>query len=265
MPEGHTIHRLAGDHAHAFVGRRVGVSSPQGRFADGARLLDGRTLAEVEAHGKHLFYRWEEDGEGAGEALHVHLGLVGTFRTFHGDAPAPTSATRLALRADGVVAYLAGPAACELLDPAGEEALRARLGPDPLRAGADPSVAYAALGRRRGPIGAALLDQRVLAGVGNAYRAEALFVCGIDPHRPAASLDRGEFDDLWETLAGMLRRGVADGRIDTTGDGGRFVYRRAGEACRRCGATITGQQMAGRTLFACPGCQGGTAPTSVVG
>ncbi|HVM14166.1 MAG TPA: DNA-formamidopyrimidine glycosylase family protein, partial [Egibacteraceae bacterium] len=66
MPEGHTIHRLARDHRRDLAGRRIAVSSPQGRFVAGARRLDGRTLLDVEAYGKHLFYRWEGGGEAAG-------------------------------------------------------------------------------------------------------------------------------------------------------------------------------------------------------
>ncbi|HVM14907.1 MAG TPA: hypothetical protein VM287_11340, partial [Egibacteraceae bacterium] len=203
--------------------------------------------------------------EGGGETLHVHLGLFGTFRSFADGAPEPTEGTRLALRTDAVTVYLAGPTVCALIDPCAEEAIRRRLGPDPLRRDADPAVAYAALRRRRVPIGAALLDQGVVAGIGNVYRAEALFVCGIDPHRPAHSLTRGEFDLLWETLVAMLRKGVRQGRIVTAGRNGRFVYRRLGEPCRRCGAPVLGQDMAGRTIFFCGSCQcGGGVPAAVL-
>lgn len=283
MPEGHTLHRLARDHRRDLAGRRVEAWSPQGRFAAGAARLDGRTLLDVEAYGKHLFYRWEGGGrvserEGGGEAagggrvsereggetLHVHLGLFGTFRSFADQAPEPTANTRLALRTDAVAAYLAGPTACELIDPSAEDALRARLGPDPLRRDADPEAAYGALRRRRVPIGAALLDQRVMAGIGNVYRAEALFVCGIDPHRPAHDLAREEFGRLWDTLVMMLRKGVREGRIVTAGRRGRFVYRRLGEPCWRCGTPILGVEMAGRTLFSCGVCQGGDAVRTAV-
>ncbi|HVL99615.1 MAG TPA: DNA-formamidopyrimidine glycosylase family protein [Egibacteraceae bacterium] len=139
MPEGHTTHRLAREHRRELAGRTVAVASPQGRFAAGAARLDGRILCDVEAHGKHLFYRWD----GGGDTLHVHLGLVGTFRTFRGDVRPPGAATRLALRTDEVAVYLAGPMACELLDAGEEQAVRARLGPDPLRRDADPGAAYA--------------------------------------------------------------------------------------------------------------------------
>lgn len=257
MPEGHTIHRLARDHRRDLAGRRLAVSSPQGRFAAGAARLDGRVLHQVEAYGKHLFYRWRpaEGTDALPDTLHVHLGLVGGFRTFRGQAPAPTPGTRLALAGGEVTVHLAGPMRCELLDPGAEDALRARLGPDPLRRDADPAAAYAALRRRRIPIGAALLDQKVVAGIGNAFRAESLFVCGIDPLRPASSLDREEFDALWDTLVAMLRKGVRQNRIATIGRDGRYVYRRAGEPCRACGAEIVGRPVAGRTLFSCPTCQ----------
>lgn len=251
MPEGHTVHRLAAEHRRHLVGRAVEVSSPQGRFAAGAARLDGRVLDDVEAHGKHLFYRWQHD------TLHIHLGLVGTFRTLHGAAPPPTPGTRLALRADDITAYLAGPLTCELLHPPEEAGVRARLGADPLRRDADPDLAYAALRRRRIPIGAVLLDQQVIAGVGNVFRSEALFVCGIDPARPANILGREEFDALWKTLAAMLRKGLRQGRIVTVGRDGRFVYRRAGEPCRRCSTPIVDRTVGGRTVFSCPGCQPG--------
>lgn len=275
MPEGHTIHRLARGHRRDLAGRRVAVSSPQGRFAAGAARLDGRILRDVEPYGKHLFYRWEGGGEaadggrvskweGGGETLHVHLGLFGTFRSYTDEAPEPTKGTRLALCTDVVTVYLAGPTICALIDPLTEDDLRNRLGPDPLRRDADPEAAYAALRRRRVPIGAALLDQRVMAGVGNAYRAEALFVCGIDPRRAAHSLTRDEFDQLWETLVAMLRKGVRQGRIVTAGRSGRFVYGRLGEPCRRCGAPVAGKDMAGRTIFFCRICQcGGGVPAAV--
>lgn len=258
MPEGHTIHRAARDHQRALAGRAVAVSSPQGRFAAGAARLDGRVLAGVEAYGKHLFYRWAAGNGFDRDTLHVHLGLIGTFRSFSGTAPAPTAGTRLALRAGAVTVYLAGPLACELLDPEEEERVRARLGPDPLRRDADPTAAYDALARRRIPVGAALLDQAVLAGVGNVFRAEALFACGIDPARPANTLERTEFDALWDTLVTMLRAGVRQGRIATVGRDGRYVYGRAGQPCRRCDTLVVGRAVAGRTLFWCPTCQRGS-------
>lgn len=261
MPEGHTIHRLARDHRRDLEGRHVAVTSPQGRFDGGAATLDGRLLLDVDAYGKHLFYRWAGPGHATGDevdrTLHVHLGLVGVFRRHRGTGPAPTPGTRLAMTTGAVTVHLAGPMTCELLDPPDEQALRARLGPDPLRRDAAPEAMWAALQRRRGPIGGALLDQSVVAGIGNAYRAEALFACAIDPLLPARELDRATFDRLWETLVSMLRVGVRTGRIATAGPDERYVYRRTGEPCHRCGTAVTGSEVGGRTLYSCPVCQRG--------
>lgn len=264
MPEGHTLHRYARLHRQALAGRPLGVDSPQGRFAD-AGEIDGRVLETVEAYGKHLFYRFE-----GARSLHVHLGLFGRFRRFRpARAPEPSPATRVRLTADGAVVHLSGPIACELVDDAAMEELLARLGPDPLRADADPERAWAALRRRRAALGRALLDQAVVAGVGNVYRAEVLFRAGIHPDRPARELDRAEFDALWADLAALLRAGERSGRIVTVepahvgattrarvaDDARVYVYRRGGEPCRRCDATIASWTLGGRTVSACPVCQ----------
>ena len=107
MPEGHAIHRHARRQRDLLAGRRLRVTSPQGRFAAGAARLDGRRLQTVDARGKHLLYRWED-----AEALHVHLGLFGKFTVHRNDPPPPTEGTRLAMSADGVTVYLAGPTIC---------------------------------------------------------------------------------------------------------------------------------------------------------
>lgn len=269
MPEGHTIHRLARLHRAALAGSAVAVDSPQGRFARGAACLDGRVLTDVEAHGKHLFYRWAPAGDDDGATLHVHLGLFGAFRIHRDAAPDPTPGTRLRMATAQVVIHLAGPTACDLVDPDEEERIRSRLGPDLLRRDADPERAWRALRRRSIPIGAALLDQSVLAGVGNVYRAEALFVCGVAPGTPARELSREDFDCLWSTLRAMLREGERSGRIVTVDpaevgaasaarvpDAERtYVYRRAGHPCRRCGTPVAMGTTGSRRMYACPTCQ----------
>jgi endonuclease-8 len=242
----------------------VAADSPQGRFAQGAALLDGQCVVDIEAYGKHLFYRWS-----GGDTLHVHLGLYGHFRTWARSdqvLPSPTPGTRLRLVTDELVLHLAGPTACDLVDPAQEERIVSRLGADPLRRDADPDAAFTALRRRTIPISAALLDQKIIAGVGNVYRAEALFTNGIDPFRPARDLDRCGFDRLWETLVAMLRDGERAGRIvtvDPVDVGARtrrgvpsgervYVYRRTGLPCRRCGTLVREGESALRTVFWCP-------------
>jgi endonuclease-8 len=267
MPEGHTIHRHARRQREVLAGQSIATGSPQGRFSAGAKRLDGRTLETIEAHGKHLFYRWQ----GAG-TLHVHLGLFGKFRLYRSDPQPPSVNTRLTMEASGAIVYLAGPTVCELITPAEEEAIRARLGPDPLRngsAGRKREQFSANLARRRIPIGAALLDQRIVAGIGNVYRAEALFRTGIDPHVPANELSADASGALWSEAARLLKAGEKAGRIITVdladvdarrrSDLGRderlYVYGRQGEPCRRCGTPVAITQMANRSLWWCPRCQ----------
>jgi len=136
-----------------------------------------------------------------------------------------------------------------------------------LRRDGRPGAFLDALRARRTPVGAALLDQSLIAGVGNVFRAEALFACGIHPERPASALSEDEARCLWDTVTRMLRDGVRRNRIATVpaaerdrrepeGRGkDRFVYHRAGLPCRRCGTAVVEKPLAGRRLFFCPSCQ----------
>lgn len=265
MPEGHTVHRLARRHLAVFGGRPVGVTSPQGRFAAGAGLLDGQVLEGVQAHGKHEFLRFGPD-----RWLHVHLGLYGAWTFGDGEPPAPRGAVRVRLRGDAAWADLRGPTACTVLDGAQVVAVRARLGADPLRRDADPDAAGQRVRRSRAPLGALLLQQDVVAGVGNVYRAEALFRGRLDPWRPGRDLDAGRWSALWADLVVLLRDGVRRGRIVTTlpqdrarrggtvrAEDAHYVYRRTGLPCRICGTPVLAEPMAGRTLYRCPTCQVG--------
>lgn len=266
MPEGHTIHRLARLHRPLLVGETVTVSSPQGRFAGGAARLDGERVEAIDAVGKHLFYRWS-----GADILHIHLGLFGRFRTFRQEPPDPTDGTRLALRTDETTIYLAGPTACELLSVEERDAVVARLGPDPLRSDASFEAFDANLGRRTIPIGAALLDQKVIAGVGNVYRAEILFLAGIDPRRRARDLTDEERARVWALSRQELRRGEKAGRIvtvDPADVGARrradlragdrlYVYKRDGDGCHRCETAIELTELANRKVWWCPSCQPG--------
>jgi endonuclease-8 len=254
---------LAREHNALFAGRPVRLSSPQGRFAEGAARLDGRILRSVSAYGKHLFLDF-----GAGEIVHVHLGLYGTWVTGRPPAPPPRGALRLRLENDDAYADLRGPTACDLLTRPDVDRILERLGPDPLRRRADPDAVWARLHRRRTPIGAVLLDQAVLAGVGNVFRAEALFVHRISPYRPADVVDRLEFDSLWVTLTAMLRAGVRAGRIVTTRpehrerrrgpatrEDAHYVYRRTDLPCRICHTPVRTAELAARNAYWCPTCQ----------
>jgi endonuclease VIII len=268
MPEGHTLHRLATDLTGSFGGRIVHVASPQGRFADGAALLDRRRLSGAEAHGKHLFVAF--DGDDA--QVHIHLGLYGTFRFGDGPAPAPVGQIRLRLATPETYADLRGPTRCELVTAGEARAVAQRLGPDPLRDDAEPERAWARISRSRSTVAALLMDQKVVAGVGNVYRAEVLFRHGIDPYRTGRDLTRGEWDAIWADLVALMREGVRLGRIDTVrarhtpeamgrpprvdDHGGEvYVYRRATQPCHVCGGEIRTAGLAARNLFWCPRCQ----------
>ncbi len=261
MPEGHAVHRIACEHGLELAGRTLTASSPQGRAEAAAARIDGGVLERVEAHGKHLFYRFD-----GGAVLHVHLGRYGEFSRFEPPPPEPRATVRLRIASPGLGVDLVGPSACALVDPDEEAAILARLGPDPLREDADPELAWARLRGRRSPVGAVLLDQRVIAGVGNIFRAEALHAVGIDPRRPASALEREEFDRLWTTVEGMLRRGVEDGRIVTV-DAAALGFSRAEipralafgvygrERCARCEVAVERLELGGRRTFRCPACQ----------
>lgn len=262
MPEGHTIHRLARDHRADLAGRPVRASSPQGRFAEGAARLDGVVIERFDAWGKHeLGYTAD------GSVLHVHLGLIGKWTRRSSPPPAPVGEVRLRLEGAGVATWdLAGPSTCALITPEEAAAVIGRLGPDPLRRGADPERFVARVQRSSAPIGGLLLDQSVIAGVGNVYRAEVLWVLGIDPRRPGRSLDRDTLLAMWAWLRHQLRLGVRRNRIVTVDVAEldvavRDVRRGQGvaayhqESCRRCGGPLTAITVANRRIDTCPTCQ----------
>ncbi len=262
MPEGNTIHRLARIHTRDLAGRRIRVSSPQGRFAREAKRLDGRRFLRADAYGKHLFHHWS-----GGLVVHVHLGMAGWFYRYRSEIPTPRPTVRMRLATGELALDLIGPPTCEVIPEFARRALLARLGTDPLRADFEPSRAWEELRKRpRRAIGDALLDQRVLAGVGNIYRNEALFLSGIHPLRPSGSLTAGEWESLWRTIRRLMRRGVNQVETRTVNraepahplagrgpDDEFYVYQQ--EACRLCGALLHEFPLSARRMFACPRCQ----------
>lgn len=267
MPEGHTIHREARLQSQAFGGESLRVWSPQGRFSAGAEVLDGQRLVAVGAWGKHLFYEWGND-----QWLHVHLGLFGRFRRFGFDAPGATEGTRLAVSGSSSTQYLSGPTICELIDPERRETIISDLGPDPLRpethAGAVDHM-MERLGRRTVPISAALLDQSVVAGLGNVFRSELLFLTGLNPLIESRHVPRARVEGIWSEAIRQLKRGERSGTIVTTDpeDVARetrsdisieertYVYKRRAEPCRRCATPIERSDVSSRRVWWCPTCQ----------
>lgn len=267
MPEGHTIHRLAQDYAERFQGTAPRVTSPQGKFSDAADLLNGALLTGTEAHGKHLFLRFRD-----ADWIHIHLGLFGKVGFGKTPAPPPTDTVRLRLANDTSYVDLRGPTTCALITDDEKRAIHDRLGPDPLREDADPAAAYARVHRSRTTIAALLMDQKIIAGVGNVYRAEVLFRHGIDPYRAGKDITPAEWDAVWADLVALMREGVRNNRIDTVrpehtpeamgrpprvdDHGGEvYVYRRATQPCHICDSGIRTADLAARNLFWCPTCQ----------
>ncbi len=328
MPEGHSVHRISRQFAVNFVGTRPEVSSPQGRFVQGAALLSGREMVDARAVGKQMFLEFEGD-----QWLRVHLGIYGAW-DFAGDVhvhpsiqihgqtpghsklgqtgmpaggvdqegedsvtsigaprrtrvrmaesdkatetdgafpPEPIGQVRVRLLNDTVCADLRGPTACEVLTPAEVDAVIQRLGPDPANrntaAERDRFVARAA--KKKTPIGLVLMDQAVVAGIGNVYRAEMLFRAELNPHTPANSLDRTVLEALWDDWAELLEVGISVGQMITIDglegeayqqalvdrDERHWVYKLEGTPCKRCGANIILEEFGARKLYWCPGCQ----------
>jgi endonuclease-8 len=263
MPEGHTLHRIARDHARLLQDRPVHVSSPQGRCVADAALVDGETIERYEAYGKHLFTWWS-----TGHVGHIHLGLFGKYRIHRGEVPTPRPTVRMRLESadtDPVVAIdLTGPTACTIGTEDDRDAIVKRLGPDPLRSDADPERFITRAAKSSTAIGALLLDQSVIAGIGNVYRAELLFVHGIHPQRPGRACSTIELRGLWDTSVSMLRAGVRANRIVTVtrSDIGwpsnkaiprseaTYVYKR--DVCVRCGGPVHIAEVANRACYFCP-------------
>ncbi len=272
MPEGHSIHRQARDQAPMLRRKLVKVSSPQGRFLEGAALLDGRRCLAVEACGKHLFYRFS-----GGDALHIHLGLYGKFLCVPVPAAEPRGLVRVRLESPTHVVDCNGPNCCEVLDEAAVDRLIARIGPDVLRGDADPERAWERIGRSRAPVGQLVMDQSVMAGIGNIYRTEILWRQRIHPLTPGRSLTREAFDAFWSDSAALLRVGVNERAIITV-DGvlegkvkrgpGRYgartnIFKKAN--CPRCGGPIRQFAIASRKVFSCDACQVAVDPVAVKG
>ena len=262
MPEGHTVHRTAGEFRKRFQGQAIEVSSPQGRFTD-ASLISGSKLLNASAWGKQLFLEFEA------ATLRIHLGIYGKwkFESFEDSAPEPRGAVRARFISGTVLADLRGPTACELASKEQLEVITNRLGPDPLRP--DPSGSEQArfverVKRSQTPIGVLLMNQEVLAGVGNVYRAELLFRAGINPYTPGRALTQEQIAGLWFDAVALMPLGVKTGLM-LTREGflkGRpkledryYVYKRQGLPCRECGSSVSIELMATRKLYYCAGCQ----------
>ena len=330
MPEGHSVHRIARQFDANYVGRVVAASSPQGRFAEGAAVISGRTATRVRAQGKQMFLEfddelwlrvhlgiygaWDFSGEivvdptiasangrmgqtnqrgtdleqvfdDAGEnslgsigaprraRAHVRMSEQTTGLADEGDQwpPPIVGQVRLRLLTEVTCADLRGPTACELQTPDEMLATLARLGPDPMVDDlAEGEERFVEVVRRKPtPIALLLMDQSVVGGIGNVYRAELLFRARLNPHTPGRDVPEELVRELWRDWVHLLRIGVETGQMMTmddlspdawrramaSRDDRHWVYRRAGLPCRVCGTEIVLEELGARKLYWCPSCQ----------
>ncbi|MFJ4174317.1 Fpg/Nei family DNA glycosylase [Microbacterium sp. NPDC089696] len=331
MPEGHSVHRIARQFDRNFVGKVLRASSPQGRFAEGAAVLDRREAVSVQAVGKQMFLEFE-----GAIWLRVHLGLYGawdfageilvdpTIASANGrmgqtnqrgtvvdeeildDAgenslasigaprrtrvhvrmseqtkgladedmewpPPVVGQVRLRLLTDITAADLRGPTACVLQTPEEMLATVAKLGPDPLVG--DPTENeerfVRAVRKTQTVIALLLMDQSVVSGIGNVYRAEMLYRQRLNPHTPGRQVPEDVVRALWHDWVRLLAIGVETGQMMTmddlspdeyraamaSRDDRHWVYHRAGLPCRVCGTEIALEELGARKLYWCPRCQ----------
>ena len=251
MAEGDTILRAARRIEAAIGGEQLAVSvpSPRGR-ASRVQRLDGETLERVEARGKHLLL-------GFGDlTLHSHLGMSGSWHVYPrgGAWRKPAGAAWAVLRGEGSEAVQFGGPTLRLLrtDALRRDPTLSRLGPDILAEDFDAETVARSL--RADPhrtLGDALLDQTLVAGIGNIFKSEACFAARLDPWQPIGELADEQLGLVVEAAHELMHDAVEQGRH------GRAVYRRAGQPCPTCGTRILsrGQGDANRTTYWCPRCQ----------
>lgn len=249
MPEGNTIFRTA-----ATLQRWLGGREITGTRGPGAAALVGDRVTEVSAQGKHLLIRFA-----SGRAVHTHMRMTGQWHVYTaGDRwHRPGRQARLVLEAGDRLAVCFDAPVVEVLVPGAERIHPAltSLGPDIL---ADPVDLDGMTARAQAlpadtQIGDVLLDQHVVAGIGNIFRCESLFLAGIEPTRALASLTGEELRRALSHAAALMRPSAHR----SGGPGPRWVYRRAGRPCRRCGSRISSARIGrqARTAYWCPRCQ----------
>ncbi|CAK9115446.1 Endonuclease 8 1 (DNA glycosylase/AP lyase Nei 1) (DNA-(apurinic or apyrimidinic site) lyase Nei 1) (Endonuclease VIII 1) [Durusdinium trenchii] len=260
MVEGHSVHRVCLALNRAAAGKKFRATSPNGRFVQGAKAIDGKTLDKLEAIGKNLFAFFEGD-----QVVHVHFGMSGKWALFDvAGAPEPTATTRLRLVNEecDLVTHLSA-----MTVQHGSSALflekKRLLGEDPLREDAQPEALWERVRKSKQIIGRLLMDQGFFAGVGNIYRAEILLKAGVHPNQPASQVPREDFDRIWFHAVDLLQRGFATGSILTVdkeeaqrlGRPGmrRYIYNQT--KCGRCQGPVSSWDMASRTCYACAKCQ----------
>ena len=266
MVEGHGVHRVAERHKKLLLGKVFKATSPNGRFKEGAKHIHDRQLSRIEAIGKNLFYFWGGKGEKNEKreptVVHIHFGMSGQFKTGEIGQLEPTPNTRLELvnSEHNLVAHLSA-MTVKHGDLDFYESKRKSLGQDPLRRDARGDLVWEKFQKSRKSVGMLLMDQSVIAGVGNIYRAEILFKAGIHPEQPGNTLDYESFSRVWNISRDLLHRGFKTGSILTVDPDSnlgppwtrRYIYNHS--SCGVCGSKVKSWDMGGRTCYACLTCQ----------
>lgn len=263
MPEGHTVHRTANDFNKLFARKTLSIDSPQGRFTSDAEKITGHSLLRATAVGKQLFLEFDNE-----LFLRIHLGIYGKWSWHYVDVlPEVVGQVRARFFCGNTVAQLRGPTVCEVIDFAEMQQVMKRLGPDPLnpdRNGSESARFVSKVNSSKKTIGELLMDQSVIAGIGNVYRAELLFRAGIEPHTAGNQLRIEQINALWQDSVKLLKVGVKTSFMITRDElftkrpnraERNWVYKREGQPCRECGTKVSIELMAGRKLYWCAGCQ----------
>ncbi len=263
MPEGHSVQRIANQLNKLFKGKPVLVDSPQGRFRSEAELISGHKIKNVRAIGKQLFIDFDNK-----LTCRVHLGIYGKWRFVARDKEETlTGAVRVRFFDEENIADLRGPTVCEVIDTKSVKLIEKRLGPDPTNP--DPKQIQQAkfvdrVRLSKSSIGLLLMNQDVISGIGNVYRAEILFRAGVSPHVLGNQLSEKQIVSLWEDSVKLMKVGVRTGFMITREElltkrpkkaDRNYVYKREGLPCLRCSGTVVIEIMATRKLYWCPGCQ----------
>lgn len=261
MPEGDTIFRTAAN-LRTWIGGRTVTAARSSLPGVRMEKAVGSVVDGVEARGKHLLVRFS-----TGVVLHTHMRMTGSWHVYATGAPwrRPAWRAKVVVEAGDRTAVCFDAPVVELLADRDERshAALAALGPDVLVEPFDLAEVRrrAATRSARLTAGELLLDQRVVAGIGNVYRCEALFLEGVDPWTPRSALAAATLDRLVLTAARLMRANAQPeasvGRDLGAGQDGTWVYRRAGRPCRRCGTLVRSARLGAqaRTCYWCPACQ----------
>ncbi|HJL16273.1 MAG TPA: DNA-formamidopyrimidine glycosylase family protein [Sandaracinaceae bacterium LLY-WYZ-13_1] len=258
MPEGDTIHRAARTLEKAIGGRRVTAWRSNDPALDRVDDLVGRTVAAVEARGKNLLVRFDD-----GRTLHTHQRMEGSWHVYRpGEAwRKPARGAVAVIETDAWVAVCFHAPVCDLLAPGRVPRAVRRLGPDLLAPRADLDEA---LRRMRAhptmPVGVAVMRQHLVAGIGNVYKSETLFLERASPFTPVAELSDEALRGILRRARRLMKQNLRGFPRTTRRRFGRerlWVYGRAGERCYTCGEAIRMRRQGddGRSTYFCPRCQ----------